>query len=48
MGMELYDYLADPDELTNVAIEPEHRIARAQLAAELARRREEASVAPFE
>ena len=48
MGMELYDYLADPDELTNVAIEHEHRIARAQLAAELARRREEASVAPFE
>ncbi len=48
MGMELYDYRADPEELTNVAIEPEHRIARARLAAELARRREQATVAPFE
>ena len=48
MGMELYDYRADPDELTNVAIEPEHRTARTRLAAELARRRDQASTAPFE
>ena len=32
MGMELYDYRADPEELTNVAIEPEHQTARARLA----------------
>ena len=48
MGMELYDHHADPDELTNVAIKPEHRIARTRLAAELARRRDQASVAPLE
>ena len=48
MGMELYDYRTDPGELTNVAIDPEHRMARTQLAAELARRREQASAAPFE
>ena len=48
MGMELYDYRDDPHELTNVAIEPEHRIARERLAAELARRRDEAGVAPLE
>ena len=48
MGMELYDYRADPDELTNVAIEPEHQSARTSLAAELARRRDLATVLPFE
>lgn len=48
MGMELYDYRTDPDELTNVAVEPEYRAVRTRLAAELARRREEAGVAPFE
>ena len=48
MGMELYDYRADPAEMTNVAIEPEHRTARARLARELAVRRELATTAPFE
>lgn len=48
MGMELYDYRTDPDELTNVAVEPEYRAVRTRLAAELARRREDAGVAPFE
>ena len=48
MGMELYDYRADPDELTNVAIEPEHRTARSRLAAELAARRAQATTAPIE
>ena len=47
MGMELYDYRADPEELTNVAIEPEHLTARARLAGELAGRRERATTAPF-
>ena len=48
MGVELYDYRADPAELTNVAIEPAHLTARARLAAELARRREQAAAAPRE
>ena len=45
MGVELYDYRTDPDELTNVAAMPGHRSARARLAAELARRREQATAA---
>ena len=48
MGVELYDYLADPTELTNVVIEREHRTARAWLASELSRRREQAEAAPSE
>ena len=48
MGVELYDYLADPAELTNVVIEREHRTARARLASELSRRREQAEAAPSE
>ena len=39
MGVELYDYHADPAELTNVANEPGHLVARERLAEELSRRK---------
>ena len=39
MGVELYDYHADPAELTNVANEPGRLVARERLAEELSRRK---------
>ena len=48
MGVELYDYRADPAELTNVVTEQVHLTARARLASELSRRREQAMAAPSE
>ena len=46
LGVELYDYDADPGELTNVVNEREHLSARARLARELSRRRQQAMADP--
>ena len=48
MGVELYDYDADPGELTNLANEPAHLATREGLAMELAQRREHAMTAPYQ
>ena len=45
-GVELYDYRSDPGELTNVVNEREYTPARARLARELAKRRQQAETAP--